>query len=283
MSSLTDDAVDLYEAWVSNPGSYSVKFTSFFQAYADILSRFRDKEVTIAEIGVLDSGSLLAWQKWFGNKATIIGIDANPDVKKFEKDNIKIEIGNQADPVFWEGFFARYPDVDIVIDDGGHQYFQQAITLFSILNYSQKQTLILFEDVHTSFFSNFANPNDEETFLDLMKQLVDNITLQQIFSKRYMNRWKKNIDASLVSKFRSIKSMSFYAGILSVNYDPTMELIPSCISNTDENNKKGLIDYRHHGDISGVTFRWPDPLKSRTVTFKGSTKSKTKKIVRIDY
>ena len=39
--------------------------------------------------------------------------------------------------------------------------------------------------------------------------------------------------------------------------------------NTDENNKKVLIDYRHHGDISGVTFRWPDPLKSRTVTFKG--------------
>ena len=110
------------------------------------------KEVTIAEIGVLDSGSLLAWQKWFGNKATIIGIDANPDVKKFEKDNIKIEIGNQADPVFWEGFFARYPDVDIVIDDGGHQYFQQAITLFSILNYSQKQTLILFEVFIQVFF-----------------------------------------------------------------------------------------------------------------------------------
>ena len=67
LSSLSNDALELYEAWVSNPGCYSVKFTSFFRAYADILSRFRDKEVTIAEIGVLDSGSLLAWQKWFGN------------------------------------------------------------------------------------------------------------------------------------------------------------------------------------------------------------------------
>ena len=98
-----------------------------------------------------------------------------------------------------------------------------------------------------------------------------------------MNRWKKNIDLSLVRKFRAIKSMSFYAGILSVDFDPTMDLIPLCISNTDKySEKKGLVDYRHHGDISGATFRWPDPLKTRTVTFSGSTKSKTKKTITIN-
>ena len=60
---------------------------------------------------------------------------------------------------------------------------------------------------------------------------------------------EKNIDVALVRKFRAIKSMSFYAGILSVDFDPTMDLIPLCISNTDKYSEKrfsGLSSSRRY-------------------------------------
>ena len=49
---------------------------------------------------------------------------------------------------------------------------------------------------------------------------------------------EKNIDASLVSKFRSIKSM-FSTLEFIVNYDPTMELIPLVFPTQMKIIKKG--------------------------------------------
>ena len=47
------------------------------------------------------------WSKYFSKDSTIIGIDINPDCKKFERDNIKIFIGNQSDENFWLDFFNK--------------------------------------------------------------------------------------------------------------------------------------------------------------------------------
>ena len=90
-------------------------------------------------------------------RARVIGVDINPEAKELEKKGIEIIIGNQADPTFWEGFLKENPDIDIIIDDGGHQYFQQALTFFCILCHAKKRIQFIVEDTSTSFFSNFLN------------------------------------------------------------------------------------------------------------------------------
>ena len=72
------------------------------------------------------------WREYFGPEARIIGIDINPEVKKQEKDGFEIYIGNQSDKKFWEKFLKKIQNIDVALDDGGHTYDQQIITVESL-------------------------------------------------------------------------------------------------------------------------------------------------------
>ena len=98
-----------------------------------ISGKFRGKKITFVEIGVLSGGSLFMWKDYFGKDARIIGVELNPDAKKFEKEGFEIFIGNQSDENFWKDFFDKVGEVDIVLDDGGHTNFQQIVTCCSCI------------------------------------------------------------------------------------------------------------------------------------------------------
>src|SRR6056300_1164567 len=86
---------------------YSLKYSNYFHIYEKLFSSFRGKKITFVEIGVLSGGSLFMWKKYFGNDARIIGVELNPDAKKFEDYGFEIFIGNQSDPNFWNEFFKK--------------------------------------------------------------------------------------------------------------------------------------------------------------------------------
>ena len=71
----------------------------------------------------------LAW-----SKARIIGVDLDPNAKKMEKYGFEIFIGNQASPDFWNKFFEKVGNVDIILDDGGHTNETQTITTYNTIN-----------------------------------------------------------------------------------------------------------------------------------------------------
>ena len=66
--------------------NFSFKLENYFDAYHENFKEFRNKEITFVEIGIFQGGSLEIWKKYFGDKARIIGIDINPECKKFEDD-----------------------------------------------------------------------------------------------------------------------------------------------------------------------------------------------------
>ena len=74
-----------YKAYIASPHR-SIKHTTYFQVYEQLFKPYRNKKITFVEVGVLDGGSLFMWRKFFGKKARIIGIDLNPEAKKWEKD-----------------------------------------------------------------------------------------------------------------------------------------------------------------------------------------------------
>ena len=84
----------------------------------NIFQIIRGGKIIFVEIGVYNGGSLKIWKKFFGDNAKIIGIDINPECKKFEEPGIDIYIGNQSDPNFWYNFFQKVGNVDIILDDG---------------------------------------------------------------------------------------------------------------------------------------------------------------------
>lgn len=152
----------------------SIKYDSYFLAYQKLLERYIGCDVTIVEIGVFNGGSLFMWRDFLGNKARVIGIDLNPGAKYFEKYGFEIYIGSQSDPLFWQSFFDKVGKVDLIIDDGGHSNLQQVVTLKSCIENINDGGMLICEDVHTSYFTEFGNPS-RFSFVNFSKGVIDSI------------------------------------------------------------------------------------------------------------
>lgn len=138
-----------FDAHLEGPGI--VKWRHYLSIYDRHLSRFRAQPVRLLEIGVAGGGSLQMWHDYLGPDAYVYGVDIDPSCKQFACEGTEVLIGDQGDPAFWERFLASSPDVDVVIDDGGHDPRQQAVTLESLLPHMRPGGVYICEDVHGPF------------------------------------------------------------------------------------------------------------------------------------
>ena len=67
-----------------------IKCINYFNIYDELFKKYRNKKITFVEIGIFSGGSLFMWRDYFGKKARIIGIDLNPESKRFEKYGFEI-------------------------------------------------------------------------------------------------------------------------------------------------------------------------------------------------
>lgn len=152
----------------------SLKWEKYFYIYDYLFSKYKDKKITFVEIGILDGGSLEIWKKFFGNQARIIGIDLNPECKKFETQDYEVFVGSQSDPIFWKNFFLKVGKIDILLDDGGHTNDQQIITLMNCIKHINNGGLHVTEDTHTSYMKDYGNPT-KYSFINFIKKTIDDI------------------------------------------------------------------------------------------------------------
>lgn len=164
-----------YQAYLNSP-YVSFKHTTYFDSYDHFFGNYRDREITFVEIGVLDGGSLFMWRDYFGSKACIIGVDLNPDAKKWEKEGFEIFIGSQSDEAFWEKFIQEVGQIDIVLDDGGHTYSQQIVTTESLLPHIKDGGVLVVEDTHTSYMAGFGNISF--SFIEYVKEHIDKLNMR---------------------------------------------------------------------------------------------------------
>jgi hypothetical protein len=162
-----------YNAWVSSP-YFSTKHSTYFSVYDKFFEKFCGKEITFVEIGVLNGGSLFMWREFFGPKARIIGVDLNPGAKRWESEGFEIFCGSQSDEVFWSDFVEQVGRVDIVLDDGGHTYKQQIITVESLMPNIKNGGVLVVEDTHTSYMTQFGGPS-KRSFIEYAKNTIDGI------------------------------------------------------------------------------------------------------------
>ena len=151
----------------------SVKHSTYFEVYDELFSKFRNKKITFVEIGILGGGSLFMWRKFFGPKARIIGIDLNPDAKKWTKHGFEVFIGDQSDVNFWKKFKKKVGKIDIILDDGGHRYIDQITSIECNLNNIKDNGLIVIEDTHTSYMNGFGDR--KYSLINYIKNKIDKI------------------------------------------------------------------------------------------------------------
>jgi Methyltransferase domain len=136
---------DYSDSLTTGPGLW--KWQHYLPIYERHLSKFRDKDVHILEIGVMSGGSLRMWKAYFGDKAHVYGVDIEPACHAYEDDRTRIFIGDQSDKSFWQQVVREVPRLDVVIDDGGHRSFQQIATMEALLPHLRPGGVYLCEDV----------------------------------------------------------------------------------------------------------------------------------------
>ena len=205
-----------YKSFMKSPYR-SVKHNTYFESYAHFFSKYRNQNITFVEIGVLGGGSLFMWRDYFGPNARIIGVDLNPNAKKWEAEGFEIYIGSQSDTEFWEEFIENVGLIDVVLDDGGHTYEQQIITTESLLKSMKNGGIIVIEDTHTSYMDGFGPKS--KSFIEYTKKLIDEVNMRfSKFSNHKSERriWGIEIVESMVA-FKIKNEASSLISKLSIN------------------------------------------------------------------
>src|SRR3990167_166725 len=148
------------------------KWENHFPIYDSYFEEAQDQPLNLLEIGVAWGGSLFTWQKYFPN-SQITGIDNNPDCKKFEEDNIKVCIGDQADVNFLKEVNEKTGPYNIVIDDGGHMMNQQITSFKTLFPLLKDGGYYVIEDLHTSYWPAFFDSS--ENTVKMLKGLIDKL------------------------------------------------------------------------------------------------------------
>jgi Methyltransferase domain len=128
-------------------GSGIMKPLSYFEVYHRHLAKFIGRPVNVVEIGVYSGGSIGMWRSYFGPDCHMYGIDIEEECRRHQGEGVDIFIGDQSDPVFWEAFKRQVPQVDVVLDDGGHLTHQQVPTLEALLPHMSNGGVYICEDV----------------------------------------------------------------------------------------------------------------------------------------
>ena len=158
------------------------KFSHYFPIYEKEFSEWKNKSVTILEIGVSQGGSLQMWRRFFGPFSKIIGIDINSRYKKLEEEGIYIRIGDQSDVKFLETIISEFGVPDIIIDDGSH-IMDHVIKSFEFLYPKlSKNGIYVVEDLHTAYNKKFGGGLEStNNFVNISKDFIDQ--LYALYSK----------------------------------------------------------------------------------------------------
>lgn len=205
---------DLERLVATHYGPVVNKWSHCFGIYDRHFSHLRERgDVKLLEIGVGAGGSLDLWRRYFGPDARIVGIDINPDCKKFEKAGIRVYIGDQTDVVFLARVAEENGPFDIVIDDAGHHFAQQITSFRTLFRCIREDGFYCCEDLCTSYWSEEfgGGVGKPGTFVEFAKELIDELNAWY---------WRENVDAEPDAFARVVHGMYFYADLLVIEKKP---------------------------------------------------------------
>lgn len=166
----------LKELYTVHSGRLLNKWEHYLEVYDTFFLPYKNKKITLLEFGIAHGGSLELWRKYFGPEIQIIGVDVNPECKKFEAPNTTVYIGSQEDKEFLADLKTKIPLVDILIDDGGHTMRQQLTTFEIFFDHVKDGGLYVCEDTHTSYWKEYyGGYKKRNTFIEFAKNFVDDL------------------------------------------------------------------------------------------------------------
>jgi hypothetical protein len=198
--------LSLWSEFLNNKQRTIHKWKHYFPAYEAHFGRYVNRPMLFVEIGCGRGGSAQMWKRYLGPHAQIVGLDINPECRKFEEDQIAIRIGSQADTAFLQSVIDEFGTPDVVLDDGSHQMAHVVETFRFLYPRTAKDGVYMVEDLHTAYWNEYGGGvRREGTFIELCKGLIDELNAD----------WSREKLAP--TEFtRSTLSMHFYDSIVAI-------------------------------------------------------------------
>lgn len=153
--------------FASHKGNLIHKWHHYLNLYDRYFSSFKKKKnLKFLEIGVSEGGSLQMWRKYFGDSATIFGIDIDSNCIKYNNLHGQVRIGSQTDKEFLESVVNEMGGIDIVLDDGSHKIKHIKDSLDILFPYLSREGIYFIEDLHAAYWSFYGGGYNSKNFFN---------------------------------------------------------------------------------------------------------------------
>jgi len=171
------------------------KWVHYFPIYTRHLERFRDRPVSVLEVGVYRGGGLDLWASYLGADAKLVGLDIDEASVRAVKGRFPVVLGDQADPDVLRKINDEYGPFDIVIDDGGHTMEQQIVTIETLFPLLNDGGVFIVEDTHTSYWPSFGGGlHEPASFVEWTKPRIDDLHSRHHVGIDRKSTWATEVD-----------------------------------------------------------------------------------------
>ena len=157
---------------------------NYLDKYEFFLTPFRDRKITLLELGVYYGSSLRMWKKFFP-KAQIIGVDIIEEFKKYAEPRIQIEMLDLSLIENLESLKKYQPR--IIIDDASHFWSHQIKAMSVLFSCLPSGGIYIIEDMETSFELPRLNYSDCDLFKDFQ---IDAYTFCELINRVVASKLK---------------------------------------------------------------------------------------------
>lgn len=203
----------LQSLFFGHKGRVADKWVSYLDIYENEFIKYRQTKFPILEIGVQNCGSLEVWAKYFYNSEKILGVDIVEQLRDLSFDDERIETFISDANLLYKGFFDKFKNPIIIIDDASHQSNDIVNTFLTMFPLLRDGGVYVVEDLCCSYWTEFNN-DTQMSSMGFFKSLVDVINFEHWDKKEKL---KQQIDILGVVQFdqltavmNSIKSVRFY-------------------------------------------------------------------------
>ena len=178
---------------------------NYLAFYESFMAPQRDAPLTMLEIGVYQGASLKTWREYF-TQAKIIGVDIQPNCKRFESDRIKIELADQSNLEHLAQLAATHGPFDLIIEDGSHMWEHQITSLRALFPFLRNGGHYVVEDLQTNYGVLQAKYRGvaSESCVDFLKRWMDVFVADDLIELESLE------DPFLRTYGRAIEFMTFH-------------------------------------------------------------------------
>lgn len=169
----------LEQLYAEHAGKVSDKWSSYLAEYDRILNEYRDRSVSVLEIGVQNGGSLEIWSKYFPHAVKLVGCDIDPRCAglSYEDSRIAVVVGDANSDALQTSVLEHVPVFDVIIDDGSHRSSDIVKSFARYFPHLTDGGVFVAEDLHCSYWQEFEgglfDPFSSVTFFKRLADVVN--------------------------------------------------------------------------------------------------------------